>query len=125
MQREAALLAETRASGWYKLTKTQISDSTAQYWVFVLLGFANRTTDFVIIDPQTLLKRLRAIHGENPIYHCYFLVTNARRCFETRGLNRADRNGIAENKFDNAERNFSEFLNVWKPMEQLRGPSAQ
>jgi len=41
----------------------------AQYWVLVLARFVNKTiaTDFIIIEPRELLKRLDGIHhGKKP-----------------------------------------------------------
>jgi hypothetical protein len=40
-----------------------LAKSPADYWVFVLQGFASRSTDFVIIPRQQLLESLSAIHG--------------------------------------------------------------
>src|SRR5258705_13947576 len=37
-----------RACGWWTPTRQQIEESRAQYWVFVLIGFANRSTDFIV-----------------------------------------------------------------------------
>jgi hypothetical protein len=59
--KDAAFHKELRACGWWTPTRQQIEKSFAQYWVFVLVGFANRSTDFIIIKPHDLLKRLDAI----------------------------------------------------------------
>jgi hypothetical protein len=56
--KDAAFRRELRAYGWWTLTRQQIENSRAQYWVFVLVGFANRSFDFIIIKPRDLLKRL-------------------------------------------------------------------
>jgi len=122
MQRDPALLAELRGSGWWNLKRRQIETSQADYWVFVLVGFANRSTDFIIIEPQRLLTRLDAIHpnaGQN--LHSYFCVTRALQCYERRGLNRADEQRIAEQDFRNRERNFTRYLNNWRPITRLNG----
>jgi hypothetical protein len=60
--RGAAFHSELRACGWWTPTRQQIQESRAQYWIFVLVGFANRSTDFIIIKPTDLLKRLDVIH---------------------------------------------------------------
>jgi predicted helicase len=52
------------ACGWWTPTRQQIEKSRAQYWVFVLVGFANRSTDFIIIKPGDLLERLSLVHGK-------------------------------------------------------------
>ena len=38
-----------RASGWWAPSRQKIKTSVANYWVFVLLGFKCRSTDFIII----------------------------------------------------------------------------
>src|SRR4051812_16365639 len=41
--KNSALKRGLRACGWWTPTRQQIKKSRAQYWVFVLIGFANRT----------------------------------------------------------------------------------
>src|SRR4030065_2867847 len=53
-----------RACGWWSLNREKISKSKADYWVFVLVGFERRGTDFVIIKPSELPAPVDAIHGE-------------------------------------------------------------
>ena len=91
--KDAVLLTELRACGWWTPTRRQIEKSRAPYWVFVLVGFANRSTDFIIIKPADLLKRLDVIpvHGKTAKkFQSYLWVTQQGRCYDTRGLNRSD-----------------------------------
>src|SRR3990172_306839 len=37
-----------RACGWWTINRDKLQRSPADLWVFVLLGFASRTTDFLI-----------------------------------------------------------------------------
>jgi hypothetical protein len=120
--KEAAFQRELRACGWWTPTRQQIEKSRAQYWIFVLVGFANRSTDFIIITPDDLLKRLDAIHGKTAKkFQSYLWVTQQGNCYETRGLNLADRLLIAEKKFNNEPRNFTKYLNNWTPIKALNG----
>jgi hypothetical protein len=90
--------------------------------VFVLVGFANRTTDFIIIKPDDLLKRLDAIHEKAAKkFQSYLWVTQQGKCYETRGLNRSDQLLIAEKTFTNDARDFTAFLNNWEPIKALNG----
>jgi hypothetical protein len=111
---------ELRASGWWTPTRQQIEKSSAQFWVFVLAGFVNRTTDFIIIAPGELLKRLDQIHqkGADKL-QCYFCVTKKDRCWETRGLKRSDVLSVAGATFNDVTRDFTPYLNNWKPVEAL------
>jgi hypothetical protein len=120
--KDAAFHKELRACGWWTPTRQQIEKSRAQYWVFVLVGFANRTTDFIIIKPDDLLKRLDAIHEKAAKkFQSYLWVTQQGKCYETRGLNRSDQLLIAEKTFTNDARDFTAFLNNWEPIKALNG----
>jgi len=109
-----------RACGWWTLNSEKIRRSRADYWVFVLQGFANRTVDYVVVPPQELLQRLRSIQrGQQKIWQVYIWVTKKDLCWETRNLNNGDRLLIARGKFSNSRRNLSKYLNVWKPIARL------
>lgn len=120
--KHATLKQGLRACGWWKLTRKQIKVSRADYWVFVLIGFANRSTDFIIIKPEDLLKRLDSIHGTMQSFQTYIWVTrDGKYCWETRGLKRAEHLALVANRFTNASRNFSAYLNNWNPIAALNG----
>jgi hypothetical protein len=113
-----------RTFGWFSLNRERIATSAADYWIFVLVGFERRTTDFVIIQPAELLRRLDAIHPEKKrICQTYLWVTEKRKCWETRGLRIPDQLLVAQGKFKNEERDFSDYLNNagWGPIKELNG----
>jgi hypothetical protein len=126
--KDELLLTQLRACGWWTPTRRQIESSRAQYWVFVLVGFAQRSTDFIIIKPADLLKRLDRIHaraGEK--FQTYLWVTQHGNCFETRGLNRDAHVLIGERSFEHMDRDFTPYLNDWsciKSLEDERGKQA-
>ena len=119
--KDAVFLTELRACGWWTPTRQQIENSLAQYWVFVLVGFANRSTDFIIIKPDDLLKRLDGIHGKAATkkFQTYLWVTQQGKCYEARGLKRSDQLLIAGQKFENDARDFTAYLNNWTPIKAL------
>lgn len=118
--KDAIFHTELRASGWWTPTRQQIEKSSANYWVFVLAGFVNKTTDFIIIEPRELLRRLDGIHqGKPDKFQCYFCVTNGNRCWDTRGLKKSDVRSVAEARFKDKARDFTVYLNNWKPVEAL------
>jgi hypothetical protein len=47
-----------RACGWWSLNRKKIAASRADYWVFTLVGFATRSTDFILVPRAELLSRL-------------------------------------------------------------------
>ena len=118
--KDVFLRKNLRAGGWWTPTRQQIEKSNAQYWVFVLVGFAIRSTDFIIIRPDDLRERFNVIHGNaTKKFQSYLWVTQKHKCYETRGLKRPDQLLIAENKFENADRDFTAYLNNWAPIEAL------
>jgi hypothetical protein len=110
-----------RACGWWSLNRQKIAKSKADYWVFVLIGFERRTTDFVIIKPSELLARLDSIHGKPKTIQSYLWVTEINRCWETRGLKRQEQLAIAQGHYANSDRDFSKYLNYWSPIQALNG----
>ena len=118
-KKDAVFHEGLRACGWWTLNREKIKNSRAQYWVFVLLGFANRTRDFIIIRPDILLKRLDNVHGKKAkTFQSYLWVTQKEKCYETRGLNREDETLVAQHKFKNDVRDFSAYLNDWTPIRK-------
>ena len=108
-----------RACGWWSLNREKITGSVADYWVFVLVGFDRRSTDFVIIQPSELLNKLNAIHKKVKIIQSYLWVTEKNLCWETRNLKRNEQVAIAEGHYANCDRDFSAYLNNWSPIKAL------
>lgn len=110
-----------RACGWWSLNRDKIAKSKADYWVFVLVGFERRSTDFIIIKPSELLNRIDAIRTKGKTVQLYLWVTEKNRCWETRGLKRQEQLAIAQGQYSNSNRDFSAFLNNWRPVQALKG----
>lgn len=110
-----------RACGWWTLDRGKIAKSKADYWVFVLVGFEHRSTDFVIIKPSELLKRLNAIHTKGKTIQSYLWVTEKNRCWESRGLKLEEQRALVQGRYSNNNRDFSAFLNNWGPIQALNG----
>lgn len=108
-----------RACGWWKFKRMSLVHSPADYWILVLIGFQLRSVDCVIIRPKELLARLDEIHGRVPFFQSYLWVTANKRCFETRGLREPECLAIAAGSFRSRARNFSRFLNNWRPLRTL------
>jgi hypothetical protein len=110
---------QLKSTGWWTLNRKKIAESKADYWVFVLKGFEMKNADFIIIKPAALLQRLEKIHGAGKTIQSYLWVTRKHRCWESRDLKRHERLEIAEDQYSNPDRDFSEYLNNWKPVEVL------
>ena len=108
-----------RACGWWTLNRQKIISSVADYWVFVVVGFERRSTDFVIISPRELRKRLDAIHGKPKRIQSYIWVTEKGRCWETRGLKRAEQLLIVQGQFSDSIRDLTPYLNNWNSIKGL------
>jgi hypothetical protein len=110
-----------RACGWWTIHHEKLRRSAADYWVFVLQGFANASVDYVVIPPKELLRRLRRIHHtqQPKLWQVYLWVTKTNSCWETRGLKRSDELLITEDKFSDPHRDFKRFLNAWGKVASL------
>jgi hypothetical protein len=109
-----------RAGGWFKIVRERLANSTADFWILVLLAIDRKTTDYLILSPKQLLKCLNAIHGEgSKVIQCYIQITNTGQCWETRGLHHHDKVQISADEFENADRDLTRYLNQWEPINQL------
>ena len=107
-----------RACSWFKLNRDKIVKSPANFWVFALIGSKKRTRDYVVIKPADLLKRLNRIHGKQG-ENIYIWVTEAGRCWETRGLSKSKLLEIANSTFLDTNRDLTPYLNNWKMIENM------
>ena len=108
------LQAKLMAAGWWTHEPQKIRKSEADFWVFVLPSFLVHEVSFIIIPPSELLRRFQAIFGHRgKRIHSYLWVTRSKRCWEGRGLSKADQELIAFDRFPDKERDFTEFLNGW------------
>jgi hypothetical protein len=110
-----------RAGGWWTLGRDKIAESRADHWVFVLKGFGMKLPDFVVIEPSELLKRLDRIHGKTKTIQSYLWITRNNRCWEIRGLKNQERLEIAEDHYQNPDRDFSDYLNNWSCVKAING----
>jgi hypothetical protein len=110
---------EIRACGWWTINREKLVRSPADYWVFVLQGFAARSTDFVVVPRRVLLTTLDALHGRRKTIQVYIWVTERNKCWETRGLSRADERRVAAGVFRDPRRDLTRWLNTWKPVARL------
>jgi hypothetical protein len=107
-----------RACGWWSIN----TNLSVDFWLFVLFGFEERSTDYILVPRDDLRKRLDSnhlAHGSNNLVHSHLCVTNGDECWEIRNLPKEERRQIAEGKYRGAERNFTKWLNNWTPLEQL------
>jgi hypothetical protein len=108
--------SKLKSCGWWTINREKLSKSTADFWVFVLLGF-DATQDFIIIRPKDLLQRLTAIFGDRPSFQSYLWVTQ-KTCWEARGLSQGEQVRISMGNYEDKSRDLSECLNEWKPILQ-------
>ena len=115
-----SFLAQHRllAAGWWTHNPKKIQGSGADFWIFVLPSFMEKEASFIILPPKQLLRRLEAIHGtQKKRIDSYFRVTKTKRCWEARGLRKAEQELIALDSFSDKDRNFTKFLDAWKQIE--------
>lgn len=105
---------------WFKFFHKAIRESDANYWILVMQSHAISRPQFLIIKPNTLLERLICYHGEKTKYDLYFWVTTKGRCLEMRGLRKNQKKEIIKNPSTMPHRDFSEFIDDWSALEELR-----
>jgi hypothetical protein len=110
---------ELRSCTWFYADQKKLTHSTADLWVFVLLGFEKHTYDYVIIKPQQLIKKLKNLHGNSRRYQIYVWVTKNGRAWLTRGISKPDQKRIAQNTFTNKGRDLTRHLNNWSEISDL------
>lgn len=115
------LQTKLMGSGWWNLQANKIKESKADFWIFVLPSFIEYSINYIIVSPDELLRRFRAIfrNSEKRI-DSYLRVTKSGRCWEARGLKTADHEMIAFDRFKDSNRDFTQFLNSngWADVEQ-------
>ena|SRR5437660_10100727 len=111
-----ALRPGLKACGWFTLKRQKLSQSTANFWIFVLYPFNQKEVDFVIAPPSAILEMLSALHGKQKSIQSYIWVTKKKRCWEARGLNREEQLRVATGSYENPRRELTQYLNNWGPI---------
>ena len=68
---------------------------------------------YELTKPVDLLNLLDKIHGKQKLFNSYLWVTSENKCWEARGLKKHDQLLIAEHRYVNEDRDFTNFLNNW------------
>lgn len=110
-----------KCCGWFTPRRSKIQNSIADFWLIGLHSYAHHRLSILIVSPRELLRRYDRIHGQVERLQSYFWITNGGRVFETRGLGRDAQREVAEDRFDNDDRDFTSFLNNWTVIRQKLG----
>lgn len=108
------------AAGWLTLAHDKIANSTADYWVIVLVSHERKMApQFIVIPPCELLKRLVSIHGQSKNYQVYPWVTKSKVALEGRGLLKAQKKALASGSLTLGLRDLSVFLGDWSALQRI------
>ena len=111
-----------KACGWWTINREKLKASIADYWVFTLHAFKKTDIQFIIIKPDYFLKRIDDIHGKkHKIIQTYLWVTEKKKCWETRNLNKAEQILVANDAYSNPDRNLTKYLNNWDLLKRQLG----
>ena len=111
------------AGGWLTLAHDKINKSSADYWVFILVSHERKMEPkYIIIPPSELLVRLVKIHGQSKRYHFYPWVLNTGVALQGRGLSKKEKKELAAGSYSLGDRDLSEYLEYWSPLEKIRNP---
>jgi len=120
MKLEIPMIRKLRSCTWFKVDRNKLANSTADRWVFVLLGVERGKHDYVVIKPRELLAKLKKLEPNSQQYQVYIWVTEGpARAWLTRGLSKADQQRIADNSFESSIRDLTDCLNNWSAIKSL------
>ena len=108
-----AVSTKVKSGGWWTFRRSKIKESAADLWILVLYRFTLRDYDFIIIEPQELLKRYDNLGRHNKIIQSYVWVTSSNRCWETRDLRKQQEEAVALDKYTDPVRDLTRYLNNW------------
>jgi hypothetical protein len=111
--KEARATSDIKSGGWWAFNRKKLRESEADYWVLVLCEFNSRKYDYVVVPSRELARRYDAIAPDIETIQSYFWVTRAGKCWETRGLAKAELQEICNGTYEDKQRDFSAFLNKW------------
>jgi len=107
-----------KSCGWFSLNRDKIKQSSADFWIFVLRSFNKKNMQYVIIKPEELLKKLIKLRGNINNIQSYLWVTEKNKCWEARGLKKKEQILVANNAYNNEDRDFTKYLNNWEPIKK-------
>ncbi len=109
-----------RACGYWNIDRNKLHDSPADYWVLLLQGLAARSEDYVVVvPPAELWRRLQNRWPGGHRVHVFLWVTKDERCWDTLELSKDNVDRIFSSEYDEPEREYTEWLNNWKPIARL------
>ena len=108
------------AAGWLTLGRDKIANSTADYWVIVLVSHERKMApQFIVIPPSELLNRLVSIHGKPKNYQVYPWVTKSKVALEGRALPKDAKKKLAAGSLELGHRDLSTFLDDWSALRNI------
>lgn len=111
-----------KACGWWTINREKLKNSIADYWVFTLYAFKKKDIQFIIITPDIFLNKIDNIHSQkHKTIQTYLWVTEKKKCWETRNLNKADQILVANDAYSNSDRNLTKYLNNWDQLKRKLG----
>ena len=110
-----------KALGWWSLGADKIRESKADLWVLALCSLEAQRRYYIVIPPRDLWRNLVRLHPGKKTIQTYFWVTESDTCWEARGLSKKDQKLVRIDEYSNCHREFSQYLDNWKPLKQLLG----
>lgn len=108
-----------QALGWFSLQPGKIRSSTADIWVFVVVTWKHK--EHYVLIPTTELRKL-VPRSSRSIWHLYLTIIkgkgNAYRCYQTRGLRKAEKYALADAPPQDKKRDLSQWLERWDLIDQ-------
>jgi len=104
------------ATGLFTLKMAKLKASPADLWVLIVPSFTSKQIHSIVIRPKELHQRIRRIHRNKYGVFAFVWISEDGKCWEVNGLRKAELEAVGNGKFKDKKRDFTQFLNNWKPL---------
>lgn len=94
--------------GWWTLYPDKLKKSTADLWIFVVMGIHSKKIQYIVVSPKELFEAFLPLYGSKKIWQVYLMVTKNNKCVATRTIPTTD-----------DKKDFSRWLNNWGHLKEL------
>ena len=107
---------EVLAFGWYRLDPAKLRKSRADLWVFAILTLRHKA-HYIIIPTKELKRRIP--RGMTGAWTLYLMVFRRKKCYDLRGVKKAEKRMTLMDGPKDRKRDYSEYLNKWKLLDEM------
>src|SRR5699024_3210082 len=108
-------------NGWLTLNHKKLQDSTADYWVLVVVSPEHiNSPQFIVIPPAQLLHKLESTYGVQKSYAVYPWIMKTDIALNGRGLRKNQKLQLARGNLKLGDRDLTKYLADWSCLAKLQ-----